>query len=70
MIMYTIYHNASDYPGVYCVRKWGCRKGKTVPLELVGVQEKLDDARLLIPNTHVRMERSPSDDPCIVETWI
>jgi hypothetical protein len=61
---------APDHPGSHVARLW-----LTIPtLEITThalTGPSLDDVRAqLAPLQLYRIERHPSDDPCIVETWI
>lgn len=69
--IYTIYGpNTSDHPGYFVVRLW------TVSAQGVKVRVKpslhanLEEARAAIPAGLSRLERSPADDPVIIENWL
>lgn len=64
--IYTVYYDTKDYPGVYCVRR--CEYLE--PKEILGTTETLEQAREIIPQFLYRMDRSPEDDRCVVESWI
>ena len=68
--MYTIYDSPTDYPGKFVVRRWEIDKGPAVPKETLAVKDSLIEARLAVPVGLVRVDRSPGDDPVIVETWL
>lgn len=70
--IFAIYESPSDYTGKFVVRGWAVNADGSVrpdrfPLAVV---DTLDLARESVPADLVRVERSPSDDPCIVETWV
>lgn len=72
MTQYCIYKSPSDYPGQFVVRKWTIGAGTLTPsMEPHGIYDTLDEARESIPLTHrVCVQRSPEDDPVILETWL
>ena len=45
-------------------------EGVVVAYAPVGFADTLEDARYLIPLGRTRIDRSPEDDPVIVESWI
>lgn len=71
LAMWTVYHNTSDYPGLYVVRRLVLEPGggmvKDVQPSYVGAS--LDEARDAIPPGLYRQDRNPNDDPVIVEVW-
>ncbi len=64
--IFTIYHNPKDFPEKYVVRLFD---GKA-PTRLLAVKDTLEEARKTIPPLFKQMDRSPIDDPVIVETWL
>ena len=70
MPCFTIYFNPTDFPGKYVTRLFDGDK----PLRLLTVKDTLEEARAAIPQGpplgFVRFERSPTDDPAIVEAWL
>ena len=72
MAMYTIYFDPKDHPGKYVTRKWlivGGFQGP-VPTQDSRLSNSLVEARNFVPPGMTRIERSPCDDPVIVESWI
>lgn len=74
LTMYAVYKNPDDYPGKYVVRR--CYAGGDVPAGKVGmdvicdVSDDYDMAMSFIPDGCVRIDRSPNDVPCVMETWM
>lgn len=67
MICYVVYFNSADYPNQYVVRKF---EGVTPEAEPFSVSNSLKEARLTLPRGLYRVDRSPNDEPQILETWI
>lgn len=74
---YAIYDHPADFPDNIVVRQWHCYEGITEPVESEHrLATSLDEARYLAANADKtkpipeRIERSPIDDPYIVETWL
>lgn len=70
--MYTVYRSPLDHPG-QIVRQWLVIPGVAAPRKghVVYIGESLAAARLAVPaQCGGRLERSPEDDPAIVETWL
>lgn len=74
LVMFTIYWNPIDYPGMYAVRRWRAIADNPEPVpdpEPCYVGDWLAEARNAIPHeANYCMHRSPDDDPSIVETWL
>lgn len=74
MQSYTIYFSPTDYPGKYVIRRFDIVRGQTGPVPReAAIAESLAHARLAISLLNpgaVCFERSPGDDPNIVETWL
>lgn len=85
LTVWVIYRNPRDYPGKYVVRAEDVVADQREPVSRpqCAVCASLAEARAAVPQyqTHqhdgvtyaselVRMDRHPSDDPTIVETWI
>jgi len=65
--IYVVYKRPRDFPGIeFLVRRWEVN----IPKDVLYAGDSLDEARALIPRGSVRLERSPTDDPCILETWL
>ena len=61
-----VYDHPTDYPDKFIARLWDCN----VPTHIMATADTLEELREKIPNTMVRMDRHPQDDPCVVEVWI
>lgn len=69
---YCIYQYPDDYPGLFVVRQYIVEKGVghfpvTRPH---AVTRTLSEARSAIPDGTVRLERTPFDEPAVVEVWV
>jgi hypothetical protein len=70
LAMWTVYRYPRDYPGKFVARKFlVTAPDPTVTAEMF-IADDLDEIRALLPPGLVRIARSPSDDPVIVETWL
>ena len=67
--LFTIYESPSDYEGQFVVRERDVTAGGDLEVGGARTAATLEEARALIPKGAVRFERSPDDDPTIVETW-
>ena len=61
-----VYDHPTDYPDKFIARLWDCN----IPTRIMVTADTLEELREKIPNTMVRMDRHPQDDPCVVEVWI
>lgn len=69
--LYTIYGpNTKDYPGQWVVRQWVVGAFGVKANIKPTLHANLDAARASLPAGLSRLERSPADDPVILETWI
>ena len=64
--VFTVYKNVRDFPGKYGVRLFD----GTRPMRLITIRDTLDEARATIPEGFYCVQKSPDDDPVIVETWL
>jgi len=74
MPILAIYERPQDCPESFVVREWiVTHKGRLFPNRRLATCVDLEAARATvkraIPNA-VRLPRSPSDDPVVVESWI
>jgi hypothetical protein len=67
---YAIYWNPSDHPGKFVVRRFESTAGKVRASNVATIHETIDGARLSLPLGLACLQRSPNDDPVIVETWL
>lgn len=73
LTVWVIYFNPLDYPGKYVLRGQDVVPGRTEPVIQSGclVRDTLEEARApLVRRGLYRMDRHPSDDPTIVESYI
>ena len=63
--LWTVYDSPIDLPGRFVARKWLLDQ----PTDELLQDKTLDGLRKKLPKGLMRMERSPQDDPKIVETW-
>lgn len=68
--MWTIYQHPSDQPYPYVVRQWVVRPSGPVPHSGSIPAMTLEEARGCVPPGLHRIDRDPTDDPVIVETWL
>ena len=64
--LWTVYDSPIDLPGHFVARKWLLDK----PTNELLLDRTLEGLRGKLPEGLTRLERSPQDDPQIVETWI
>lgn len=64
--MWTVYDSPTDFPDLFVARRWLLDR----PTEEVLQDKTLDGLRRKLRQGLVRLERSPQDDPKIVETWL
>lgn len=69
LAIWTIYQSPADHPGEFVARKW-LVKTEPVPTAEVVKAATLEEVRAQLPPHLFRMDRDPSDDPAIVETWL
>ena len=65
---WTVTYGTSDYPGRYCARAASMRSGET--LRFVLLARSLETLRKVLPLGLTWTDRSPGDDPVILEVWI
>lgn len=66
--MWTIYDHPADYPRHFVVRSYLVgREGEGG--SRVHLADSLEEARAFVPPGLFCMERSPEDEPQVVETW-
>ena len=67
---YVIYDHPADHPEYFVVRPWDIGKAGAIPRKAAGLFVTLDSARAYCEQFGmVRLERSPGDDPKIIEVW-
>jgi len=69
----VITKDPTDHPGKYVTRRqWACT-GNAVEIEAepLVVADTLEEARRVVPaDLDTRLDRSPDDDPVILEVWL
>lgn len=68
--MWVVTHNTEDFPGLYVVRIHEVGPGYTRPTEQHQTAATLEEIREFVPQGKVKIDRHPTDDPVIVETWL
>lgn len=67
--MWTLYENPTDYPNKCVARRIDVRATPYMTDDVL-IADDLAKLREMLPGGLFRMERHPTDDPCIVETWM
>jgi hypothetical protein len=67
LAIYVVYKDPRDYPDKLVVRRWLGLVADEIPL---AVTDDLAIARNVIPDYCVPFQRSPDDDPAILEVWL
>ena len=71
MSLWTIYDHPTDFPEHYVAREWIAAHGTVHKTENFIMSKNLDMLRGELQSMHkYPIERAPTDDPKIVETWI
>lgn len=69
--MWTIYQHPNDYPDLYVARLFEVDGNGSRPTGSIVIAETLDRLREeMIHMGLTPINRSPEDDPVIVETWL
>ena len=70
-VMVAVYDHPKDFPESYVARVHIVGRGRHWPSPTIFiVRDTLEAVRAAIPAGMHRMNRSPNDDPCIVETYL
>lgn len=64
--IWVIYRRPRDFPAHFVARCWDMDK----PTDKYLLGRSLEDVRDLLPDGLSQIDRSPTDDPCIVESWL
>jgi hypothetical protein len=67
---YVIYKQPLDYPDHFVLRRWLICRGNIRPDGSPLHVGTLEECRSTIPQELDRLDRSPGDDPSILEVWI
>lgn len=69
LLVWTIYDHPRDKPDVYVVRPHSSKEGK--PMSVFFEYATIEGARAALLHVGLyRLQRSPTDDRVIVESWI
>lgn len=68
LLTWAIYRSPSDFPGRMVARPHSARHNS--PLLCHIEADDIETLRGMLPPGLFRLDRAPSDDPVIVETWI
>lgn len=71
-VVYMIYSNPSDYPGLFVLQRWNMARGPgdEVRHTVLAVERDFARIRELVPKGLTRIPRSPTDNPIVVEAWM
>ena len=68
--IWTIFDHPRDYPNAFVARRFDVtRKGIEITADVI-LAASLEELRGMLPMGLTRLERSPGDDPNIIESWI
>jgi hypothetical protein len=71
--IYTIFDHPKDFPDCFVCRRfesYGVPVPRVIAREVVGTGKTLEQVRKCLPPGLTMLDRHPSDDPNIVETWL
>lgn len=68
--IWTVYHNPSDYPGLYVLRRFVTSAAGVFADQNAHVGRTLADVRRHIPPGLLFIPRQSADEPQVVETWL
>lgn len=67
--MISIYYNPKDYPGKYVARVFDIRPGEVRPTRYIMLNDNLEELRSAMPVEFSYMDKTPKDDPELLEVW-
>ena len=71
LAIWTVYAGPADYPDHFVARKFLVgRHNQAIATQDMFVADSIDEVRALLPPGLVCFVRAPSDDLCIVESWL
>lgn len=71
LVMFVIYDHPKDFPDEFVCRRCWIEAGRIIfDPDLFASGPTLGAVREKVPAGTVRIDRSPGDDPVIVETWL
>jgi hypothetical protein len=70
--VWTIYDHPSDYPDTFVAREWRVTEAGFAPTQSTIESSDLEYLRrvMIVELGKTRVERSESDDPKILESWV
>lgn len=68
--MWVVYDHPADAPDTFVARRWDVTAGDPTATSYLFTADTLEDLRAKLPLGLTRLDRSPLDDPVIVETWL
>lgn len=67
--LWTVYRRPLDHPDSFVARRWEIHP-EIAPTADVLLAHDLEALREMLPSGLVRLDRQPTDDPVIVESWV
>lgn len=67
LVLFVLYDHPKDFPDKIVVRVWDAKRGAT---NIVWLADTLEQARAAMPPHFIRLPRSPTDDPVIIESYV
>lgn len=67
--MISIYKNPKDYPDKFVARVFDIQPGKVYATRYIRISEDIDELRRSMPSEFSFLDRTPMDDPELVEIW-
>jgi len=67
--MISIYKSPKDYPRKYVARVFDIRPGEVHATRYVMISDDLEVLRAALPNGFSYIDKTPKDDPELVEVW-
>jgi len=70
LAIWTVYDHPPDYPEHFVARKFNVSAAGAVPCGTLVISTNLEDLQdELVAHGLSRLERSPQDDPKVLESW-
>lgn len=70
LFLWTVYDSPADHPGEFVARLFVVFGGESKATRMFVKAPSLDEVRAKLPPGLFRMNRAPTDEPHIVETWL
>ena len=68
--IWTVYEHPRDFPHSYVARRFDVGPAGAVSTGDLVVAPDLESIRQQLPEGVVRMDRSPTNDPHVLESWL